>query len=62
MEDLTLDRAKTAVLCMDIQKNTVRISAIYRERNVGQAARSRLGRPASSLFTSSLTISRLFTR
>jgi nicotinamidase-related amidase len=35
-----LDRAKTAVLSMDIQKATVRRSAMFRERNVGQAAKS----------------------
>ena len=37
---LNLDRAKTAVLSMDIQKATVRRSAMFRERNVGQAAGS----------------------
>jgi nicotinamidase-related amidase len=35
-----IDRAKTAVLSMDIQKATVRRSAMFRERNVGQAAKS----------------------
>jgi nicotinamidase-related amidase len=35
-----LDRAKTAVLSMDIQKATVRRSAMFRERNVGRAAKS----------------------
>jgi nicotinamidase-related amidase len=37
---LNLDRAKTAVLSMDIQKATVRRSAMFRERNVGQVAGS----------------------
>ena len=35
-----IDRARTAVLSMDIQKATVRRSAMFRERNVGQAAKS----------------------
>jgi nicotinamidase-related amidase len=38
--NLNLDRVKTAVLSMDIQKATVRRSAMFRERNVGQAAKS----------------------
>jgi nicotinamidase-related amidase len=38
--NLNLDRAKTAVLSMDIQKATVRRSAMFRERNVAQAAKS----------------------
>jgi nicotinamidase-related amidase len=40
MTALNLDRAKTAVLSMDIQKATVRRSAMFSERNVGQAAGS----------------------
>lgn len=40
MADLNLDRVKTAVLSMDIQKATVRRSSMFRERNVGQAAKS----------------------
>jgi nicotinamidase-related amidase len=40
MANLNLDCAKTAVLCMDIQKATVRRSSMFRERNVGQAAKS----------------------
>jgi nicotinamidase-related amidase len=40
MTNLSLDRAKTAVLSMDIQKATVRRSSMFRERNVGQAAKS----------------------
>jgi nicotinamidase-related amidase len=40
MPNLNLDRAKTAVLSMDIQKATVRRSSMFRERNVGQAASS----------------------
>jgi len=35
-----IDRARTAVLSMDIQKATARRSAMFRERNVGQAAKS----------------------
>jgi nicotinamidase-related amidase len=35
-----LDRTKTAVLSMDIQKGTARRSAMFRERNVAQAAKS----------------------
>jgi nicotinamidase-related amidase len=37
---LNLDRAKTAVLSLDIQRATVRRSAMFRERQVGQAAKS----------------------
>lgn len=40
MANLNLDRAKTAVLSMDIQRATVRRSSMFRERNVGQAAKS----------------------
>ena len=40
MPNLNLDRAKTAVLSMDIQKGPVRRSAMFRERNVAQAAKS----------------------
>jgi len=40
MPNLNLDRAKTAVLSMDIQKATVRRSSMFRERNVGQAAKT----------------------
>ena len=40
MANLNLDYAKTAVLCMDIQKGTVRRSSMFRERNVGLAAKS----------------------
>src|SRR3989337_2066099 len=40
MANLSLDRAKTAVLSMDIQKAPVRRSAMFKERNVGQAAKS----------------------
>jgi len=40
MANLSLDRAKTAVLSMDIQKAPVRRSAMFRERNVGQAAKT----------------------
>ena len=40
MPNLNLDRAKTAILSMDIQKAPVRRSAMFRERNVGQAAKS----------------------
>jgi len=39
MANLSLDRAKTAVLSMDIQKAPVRRSAMFRERNAGQAAK-----------------------
>ncbi|HET9915825.1 MAG TPA: isochorismatase family cysteine hydrolase [Candidatus Binatia bacterium] len=40
MANLNLDRAKTALLSMDIQKATVRKSSMFRERHVGQAAKS----------------------
>ena len=40
MPNLNLDRVKTAVLSMDIQEAPVRKSAMFRERNVGQAAKS----------------------
>ena len=40
MASLNLDRAKTAILSMDMQKAPVRRSAMFRERNVGQAAKS----------------------
>ena len=40
MENLNLDPVKTAVLSLDIQKGVVRKTTMYRERNVGQAARS----------------------
>jgi nicotinamidase-related amidase len=40
MPNLQLDRAKTAVLSMDIQKATARRSSMFRERNVGQAAKT----------------------
>ena len=40
MPNLDLDRAKTAVLSMDIQKATVRRSSMFRERNVGQSAKA----------------------
>ncbi|OGQ73773.1 MAG: hypothetical protein A3G40_03120 [Deltaproteobacteria bacterium RIFCSPLOWO2_12_FULL_57_22] len=40
MTNLNLDSAKTAVLSMDIQKAPVRRSSMFRERNVGQAAKS----------------------
>jgi nicotinamidase-related amidase len=40
MPNLNLDRTKTAILSMDIQKAPVRRSAMFRERNVGQAAKS----------------------
>jgi nicotinamidase-related amidase len=40
MANLNLDRAKTAVLSMDIQKATVRKSSMFRERHVGEAAKS----------------------
>lgn len=39
MANPSLDRVKTAVLSMDIQKAPVRRSAMFRERNVGQAAK-----------------------
>jgi len=40
MPDLNFDRAKTAVLSMDIQEAPVRKSSMFRERNVGLAAKS----------------------
>ena len=40
MPNLNLDRAKTAVLSMDVQRATVRRSSVFRERNVGQSAKS----------------------
>jgi nicotinamidase-related amidase len=40
MANLDLDHARTAVLCMDVQKGTARRSAMFRERNVGRAAKS----------------------
>jgi hypothetical protein len=40
MADLNFDRAKTAVLSMDIQEAPVRKSSMFRERNVGLAAKS----------------------
>ena len=40
MANLGLDRARTAVLSMDIQKAPVRRSAMFRERHVGQAAKT----------------------
>ena len=40
MANLNLDRGKTAVLSLDIQKATVRRSSMFRERNVGQMAKS----------------------
>jgi nicotinamidase-related amidase len=40
MANLDLDRTKTAVLSMDTQKAPVRRSAMFRERNVGQAAKT----------------------
>ncbi len=40
MANLSLDRAKTAVLSMDIQNGPVRKSAMFKEHNVGQAAKS----------------------
>lgn len=42
MANLNLDRARTAVLSMDIQKAPVRRSSMFRERNVGQAAKKAL--------------------
>ena len=50
MANLNLDCARTAVLSMDIQKATVRRSAMFRDRGVGEAAKSVLDsarRPAS---------------
>jgi len=40
MANLNLDSAKTAILPMDMQKAPVRRSAMFKERNVGQAAHS----------------------
>ena len=40
MANLNLDRARTAVLSMDIQKATVRRATMFRERRVGEAAKS----------------------
>jgi nicotinamidase-related amidase len=40
MANLNLNRAKTAVLSMDIQRATVRRSSMFHERKVGQAAHS----------------------
>ena len=40
MPNLNLDRVNTAVLSMDIQEAPVRKSSMFRERNVGQAAKS----------------------
>ena len=40
MPNLLLNRIQTAILSMDIQKAPVRRSAMFRERNVGQAAKS----------------------
>jgi nicotinamidase-related amidase len=40
MTNLNLDPAKTAVLSMDIQQAPARKSPMFRERNVGQAAKS----------------------
>ena len=40
MANLLLNRTQTAILSMDIQKAPVRRSAMFRERNVGQAAKS----------------------
>ncbi len=40
MANLSLDRAKTAVICMDMQNGPVRKSTRFKERNVGQAAKS----------------------
>lgn len=42
MANLNLDRARTAVLSMDIQKAPVRKSSMFRERHVGQAAKKAL--------------------
>jgi nicotinamidase-related amidase len=42
MANLNLDRARTALLSMDIQKAPVRRSSMFRERNVGQAAKKAL--------------------
>ncbi|MGE5302563.1 MAG: cysteine hydrolase family protein [Alphaproteobacteria bacterium] len=40
MTDLKLDRARTAVLSMDIQQAPVRKSPMFKERNVGQHAKA----------------------
>ena len=40
MPDLNLDPVKTALLSMDMQKAPVRKSAMFRARNVGEAAKS----------------------
>ena len=40
MTNLNLDPTKTAILSMDMQKAPVRRSAMFSERNVGQAAKS----------------------
>ncbi len=40
MANLSLDRAKTAVLSMDVQQAPARRSAMFKERNVGQAAKT----------------------
>ena len=40
MANLLLNRAQTAILSMDIQKAPVRRSTMFKERNVGQAAKS----------------------
>ena len=39
MANPSLDCAKTAVICMDMQNGPVRKSAMFKERNVGQAAK-----------------------
>ena len=39
MTNLNLDSTKTAILSLDMQKAPVRRSAMFRERNVGQAAK-----------------------
>ena len=51
MADLLLNPTQTAILSMDIQKAPVRRSAMFRERNVGQTAKSVLdaGRKAGLL-------------
>jgi nicotinamidase-related amidase len=40
MANLNLDRARTAVLSLDIQKATVRRAPMFRERGAGEAAQS----------------------
>lgn len=52
MTDLNFDRAKTAVLSMDIQEAPVRKSSMFRERSGGLAAKSVL----ESLDSQSLTV------